>query len=279
MKILLFALLATAVVTGCDHQARGKESTTKTVAASQPESIPTSERRTVSCKAAQLFVQRTRIHAIEVTLITQYENTFDEKAQKLLRYPISVETISGRAITQEGQVILLSNFDANDYINASDDESVCAKFSFLNAGQFGVIKQFLSTGNPYPDEHVWFIHTPTQKLVAASEVLDNQGFLEQADGECIESIERGWGSSPGQSDLWCASADSAKLRRVARLMTLEENGQDFYWFRCERRSGIGNTSGKTHSISLGNSVPVSDQEMSARMDHQCDAWAKNANAI
>jgi hypothetical protein len=173
--------------------------------------------------------------------------------------------------------------DAKHELGSSKD--LCATFKFLLAGNFGFISQFLGYGaGPYPYEQYWILHVPTFKLIKDVGINDH-GFLEQKGPNCLGSSLKGDSVSPGETDRWCASDDGEKFHWVSRVMTLDDASREakiksgeqrvteYYFFTCDRSTGVGKTSEKQHVMDLGKSEDVTNPEISAQMDKQCESWA------
>lgn len=281
---LFIFLLLSSLIYGCDRIV-GQAVSSDVQPKLAKTDLPMETSNLVSCKASELFTSRTGIPRLEIRVRTAFESTFDEKRNKNIRYPVSLDVVSARAIASSGHAVSLTDIENSGSIEVEDPKSICSNFKYLVAGQYGVITHFLGTGNPYPIEQQWFIHAKSRKLVPSTDVIGEHDFLEQAGPECLETRVRGSASDPGVHNVWCANNSLGKLKWVRRLMVLDqeervikyeignEDVQNYYWFDCDRSTGVGQVLKKAHEISLGEHGTVSDPKISSRMDIECSKWA------
>jgi hypothetical protein len=237
----------------------------------------------IQCKTPEIFLRRTGITALEITVQIQYEFGYNEKSQSQFKYPASATPIDAYVVTQNGLRILLPNFEIGEGENWTPPSNGCKNFKFIGIGKYALINHFIGTGNPYPSVQDWFVLSSNYQVVPANTLIEQQGFLEADGGDCLLSVVRGDGSSPGQSDKWCSVDDGRKFRRVVAALMLDDqqarrDGQNRYWFTCDRESGTGQASEKIRVDSRTDIVAVLDSDISTRMDRQCEAWAKEAHA-
>lgn len=242
--------------------------------------------KTVDCPSPAAFAARSGIRSIRAHARVGFESGFDERLNRPFEYAVALDLTSAQVVFGDGQSLALEDAEPGGSVDLSRPESHCRNYTFLSIGELAVIKLFLAPGNPYPAERHWAIHMKDRVMVDLGDFIKGHGHLEQISADCIRSVERGSAADPGTQDLWCASLENPQPRLVERLMTLDQERllaraasspsdvQRYHWFRCNRSSGSGLVSDATHASSIGQSEPVSDAAVIARMHDACGAWAK-----